>query len=98
MRVNVVLMLLVLASAIYLVGIQHESRLIKTELEEVNKEATRLQLENDRLQAEKHSQSTPARVERLAREKLQMHQASVSGTTYVTYTTSKPETDREAKP
>jgi cell division protein FtsL len=34
---------------------------------------------------EKRSQATPARVEKLAREKLQMRQVTAAITTYVTY-------------
>jgi cell division protein FtsL len=37
------------------------------------------------LQVEKRSQATPARVEKLAREKLQMRQVTPAITTYVTY-------------
>ena len=42
-------------------------------------------MENERLQVEKRAQTTPARVEKLAREKLQMSQAKPGITTYVTY-------------
>jgi cell division protein FtsL len=86
MRLNLVLLLAVLASALYLVGVQYDSRRVFTELDKSRTEAHRLELEYDRLQVEKRAQTTPARVERLAREKLQMRQAKPGITTYVTYT------------
>jgi cell division protein FtsL len=84
-RLNIVLMLAVLASALYLVGVQYDSRRLFTELDRANTEARRLEVEHERLQVEKRAQATPARVERLAREKLQMRQATPGITTYVTY-------------
>ena len=85
MRLNLVLLFAVMASAMYLVGMQYDSRRIFTELDKSRSEAHRLELENERLQVEKRAQTTPARVERLAREKLQMRQAKPGITTYVTY-------------
>jgi len=85
MRLNLVLLLAVLASAMYLVGVQYDSRRLFTDLDKARTEAHRLELENERLQVEKRAQTTPARVERLAREKLQMRQAKPGITTYVTY-------------
>lgn len=84
-RLNLVLLLAVLASAIYLVGVQYESRSVFTELDKARSEARRLESEYERLQVEKRGQATPARVEKLAREKLQMRQASPAITNYVTY-------------
>ncbi|MES2582254.1 MAG: cell division protein FtsL [Pseudomonadota bacterium] len=84
-RLNLVLLLAVLASAIYLVSVQYDSRRLFTELDKAKTEAHRLELENERLQVEKRAQTTPARVEKLAREKLQMSQAKPGITTYVTY-------------
>ena len=85
MPLNLVLLFAVMASAMYLVGVQYDSRRIFTELDKARSEAHRLELENERLQVEKRAQTTPARVERLAREKLQMRQAKPGITTYVTY-------------
>ncbi len=84
-RLNLVLLLAVLVSAIYLVSVQYDSRRLFTELDKAKTEGHRLELDNERLQVEKRAQTTPARVERLAREKLQMVQAKPGITTYVTY-------------
>lgn len=84
-RLNLVLLLAVLASAFYLVNVQYESRRLFAELDKAHTEARRLDVERERLQVEKRAQATPARVERLAREKLQMRQATPGITTYVTY-------------
>lgn len=87
-RLNLVLLVAVLASALYLVGVQYESRRLTTALDRSHTEAHRIATEQGRLQVEKRAQATPARVERLAREKLQMRQASPGITTYVTYSAS----------
>jgi cell division protein FtsL len=68
-RLNLLLIVATLASAMYLVGVQYESRRLFTELERAQREARRLHTEFERLEVEKRSQATPARVERVAREK-----------------------------
>ncbi len=90
MRINLVLALAVVASAVYLVSVQYESRRVFTELDKSRAEAKRLETEYERLQVEKRAQATPARVEKIAREKLQMRQALPAITTYVTYAESVP--------
>ncbi len=82
-RLNIALMLASLASAMYLVGVQYESRRLFTELEKAHREARNLNTEFERLQVDKRSQATPARVERVAREKLQMRQVSPGITLYL---------------
>jgi len=89
-RLNLVLLLAVMASAVYLVSVQYESRRVFTELDKARSEARRLETEYERLQVEKRGQATPARVEKLAKEKLQMRQAMPAITTYVTYSATPP--------
>jgi cell division protein FtsL len=84
-RVNLVLLLAVIFSAIYLVNVQYESRRLFTELDKAQAEERRLSSELDRLQVEKRGQATSARVEKLAREKLQMRLVLPAITTYVSY-------------
>jgi len=84
-RLNLVLLVAVLVSALYLVGVQYDSRLLFTDLDKARTEARRLESDFERLQVQKRAQATPARVERLAKEKLQMRQATPGITTYVTY-------------
>lgn len=87
-RLNLVLLMAVLVSALYLVSVQYDSRRLFTELDKTHNEASRLETERERLEVEKRAHATPARVERLAREKLQMRIASPGITTYVAYTPS----------
>lgn len=82
-RINILLVLATLGSAMYLVSVQYESRRLFTELEKAHREARRLGTELERLQVEKRSQATPARVERVAREKLQMRQVTPGITMYL---------------
>jgi cell division protein FtsL len=84
-RLNLVLMLAVVASALYLVSVQYESRHQFAELDKARSEARRIETEFERLQVEKRAQATSARVEKLARAKLQMQQATPAITTYVSY-------------
>ena len=81
-RLNLVLMLAVLASALYLVHVQYASRRLFTDLDRAIAEGHRLELDNERLQVEKRAQATPLRVEKLAREKLQMRSATPAITSY----------------
>lgn len=87
-RLNFVLLLAVLASALYLVQVQYHSRQLYTELERANAQGRRLDTERDRLQLERRAQATPQRVERLARERLQMRPATPAITHYVAYSDS----------
>ena len=82
-RLNVVLLLAVLASAIYLVHTQYESRRLFTELDRAVAEARGLETEHQRLQVEKRAQATPLRVERIARAQLNMRTATPAITQYV---------------
>ena len=84
-RMNFFLLVAVIASAMYLVGIQYESRNLYAALDEAQREIVRLEAERDRLQVERRTRATPAKIERMAREQLQMRLASPGITTYVTY-------------
>ena len=82
-RLNVLLVLAVVASAIALVHSQYESRRLFMLLETERKEAARLEIEHDRLQVERRAQATPLRVEQIARQQLQMRMVSPAITQYV---------------
>jgi cell division protein FtsL len=82
-RLNVLLLLATLATALYLVFNQYESRRLFVELDRAQAEARRLDTEADRLELEKRAQATPLRVEKLAKEQLQMRTASPAITVYV---------------
>ena len=86
-RLNVMLMLAVLASALYLVHVQYESRRLFTELDRAVSEAHRLEVDYERLQVERRAQATPLRVERIAKDKLQMRTATPAITTYASTAT-----------
>ena len=85
-RLSVVLLLAVMTSALYLVHTQYESRRLYVELEKVLAQSRKLESDNERLQVEKRAQATPLRVEKLARDRLQMRTVTPAITQYVTYT------------
>lgn len=84
-RVNLVLLLAVLASALYLVNVQYESRRLFSDLDKARAQARRLAADQERLQVEKRALATPLRVERLAKAQLQMRSATPAITHYVSY-------------
>lgn len=84
-RLYIVLLLGVVASALYLVNVQYESRRLYTEIDRARLEARRIETERERLEIDKRAQATPLRVEKLAREQLQMRVATPAITHYVTY-------------
>jgi cell division protein FtsL len=83
-RLNLVLLIAVMASALYLVRVQYDSRRLYAEIERAQNEFRKLEVEHERLQVEKRAQAKPARVEKLAREQLQMRPATPAITQYVT--------------
>ncbi|WP_296443360.1 cell division protein FtsL [Rhodoferax sp. UBA5149] len=89
-RLNLVLLLAVLASSLYLVSVQYESRRLFSDLDKAHSVAHRLEADNERLQVEKRDQATPLRVEKLAKEQLQMRTVTPAITHYVTYGAESP--------
>ena len=82
-RLNLVLLVALIASALYLVRVQYESRRLYAEIEKAGNELRKLEIDHERLQLEKRAQATPARVEKLAREQLHMRTATPAITHYV---------------
>nr|WP_143896020.1 cell division protein FtsL [Tepidimonas sediminis] len=84
MRLNLVLLALLLASAFHLVEQQYQSRRLYVAKERARAEGARLQAEHERLVVEQRALAAPARVQQLARERLRMHPAHPGITEYVT--------------
>ena len=82
-RLNVVLLLVLLVSSVYLVRLSYDGRRLFTELDRAQAEARQLDTDFERLQAERQAQATPLRVEKAAREKLGMRNATPAVTQYV---------------
>lgn len=83
MRVNLLLALALLLSALLLVKTSYESRRLVAALDRAQAEQQALESERQRLESERQAQATPLRVERVAREKLSMRTASAAVTLYV---------------
>ncbi|QXL83470.1 cell division protein FtsL [Comamonas sp. NLF-1-9] len=82
-RMSIVLLLAVMASGMWLVQVRYESRRLNTEWHRANVEARQLEVERQRLLVDKRAQATPLRIERLARDKLQMRTPTPATTLYV---------------
>ena len=84
-RINLLLLVALVLSSVYLVRVSYESRRLFAALDKAQNEARQLEIEHERLKSEKQSQSTPLRVERVARDRLAMRNATPAVTQYVTY-------------
>ena len=82
-RINVMLLIALLASALYLVRVSYESRRLFAELDKAKSEERALDTDSERLKTELRSQATPLRVERTARDRLGMRAATPATTQYV---------------
>jgi cell division protein FtsL len=82
-RTNLVMLALLLVSALYLVDTTYESRRLFAAIERAEREERALDIDYKRLDAERQTQATHLRVERVAREKLKMRAASPGVTHYV---------------
>jgi cell division protein FtsL len=83
-RLNLVLLLAVLASSFYLVHTQYDSRRLYTALDRARAQGVRLEAEHEQLQVQKRAEATPARVQQLATRQLQMRPVTPGITQYVT--------------
>ena len=75
-KVNGLLLLALLISALLLVTSSYETRRLFATLDKARGEQRRLDAENKRLDAERQAQATSLRVEKVARERLKMNAAS----------------------
>jgi cell division protein FtsL len=96
-RLNIVLLLAVILSAMYLVHTQYQSRRLYTALDRAAAQARDLETEHQRLQVEKRAQATPLRVEKIAYEQLKMQPATPALTQYLHAPTSAPSSEAAAR-
>jgi len=81
-KLNVLLLLAVIASALLLVKTAYDARMLFTNIHRADVEAVRLAGEQKRLEADRQLQATNLRVERTARERLKMSTATPAVTMY----------------
>jgi cell division protein FtsL len=82
-RFNVLLLMGLLGSSLYLVHVSYESRRLFAALDKAQSEERALDTDSERLKTELRSQATPLRVERTARDRLAMRSATPGVTQYV---------------
>ena len=75
-RLNVLLLLVLVLSSVYLVRVSYDARRLFAELDRAQNEERTLDSEHERLKTDKQAQATPLRVERVARERLHMRNAT----------------------
>ena len=81
-RASLLLLALLVLSALLLVRTSYDSRRLFTEIDRARGQERTLEAEFQRLDAERRAQATHLRVERVAREKLQMRNATAALTHY----------------
>ena len=82
-KLNVLLLLVLVGSAMYLVKTSYESRRLFAELDKLQNEQRRLDTDYQRLVTERQAEATHLRVERVARDKLKMSTPTPAVTHYV---------------
>ena len=82
-RVNLLLLVILLVSSVYLVRVSYESRRLFAALDKAQGDERTLDNDSERLKTELRSQATPLRVERTARDRLAMRTATPAVTQYV---------------
>lgn len=86
MRLSMFLVAATVGSALWLVHSHYESRRLFMALESARKENQRIEVDLDRMEVERRAQTTPLRVEQIARQQMQMRNVSPAITQYVTMT------------
>ncbi|HEX8374543.1 MAG TPA: cell division protein FtsL, partial [Geminicoccaceae bacterium] len=89
-RLGVALLVALVLSGLWLVRVSYESRRLFSAIEKARVEERALAVDRLRLQAELRALATPIRVERTAREKLAMRQATAAVTHYATLRSALP--------
>ncbi|MBT9490380.1 MAG: cell division protein FtsL [Rubrivivax sp.] len=82
-KINLLLLAALIASALLLVKTSYESRRVFAQLDRARAEQQGLEAERQRLEAERQAQAAPLRVEQVARNKLEMRNATAAVTQYV---------------
>ena len=95
-RLNVVLFIALLLSSVYLVRVSYEARRLFAELDKAQTEERALDSDHERLKAELRAQATPLRVEKTARERLAMRNATPAVTQYVNWSPAASAPDEGA--
>jgi cell division protein FtsL len=83
LRLNLLLLLVLVGSAMVLVKTSHDARRLFAELDRLQTQARELDSDTQRLLTERQAEATNLRVERLASEKLKMRPATPAVTLYV---------------
>ena len=85
-RINFMLLAVVVATMLYIVKVQYESRQLFVAIEKATVDVRKLELESASLQVDSRAQATPLIIEKLAKEKLQMRSATPAVTQYTSTT------------
>jgi cell division protein FtsL len=91
-RVNLLLLFVVIASALAVVRVEYEARRAYAALDAARQHALQLELDDERLQVEVRALSVPARIDSLARASLGLMPVTPARTDYVSAAPGLPVT------
>jgi cell division protein FtsL len=83
-RLAILLLVAVVVSALYVVQVQYQSRLLFTQIDHATRDAQQLAADRERLEVEKRAAATSLRVEQIAHDRLAMRPITPAITDYVT--------------
>lgn len=87
MRVKIllvsILLIVIFVSAISVVYVKHYNRTLFVEVQQLDTERDKMEVEWGQLQLEQNTWATHARIDRIAREKLHMHSPETNDIIYV---------------
>jgi cell division protein FtsL len=89
-RLNLLLLLLLVASCLVLVKAAYDTRRLRSEMHRAEVEIERLEGERKQYEAERQLQATTVRVDRAARDKLGMFTVTPAVTMYETLASAQP--------
>lgn len=84
-RLNVLLLVLLVVSGLYLVKVSYDARRLRDELFRAERKELDLKTELNELEVARRDAATVRRVDQLARQRLNMRPATAAVTTYVPY-------------
>ncbi len=97
-RLNLLLLVALLASCVFLVRVSYDARRLFGEIDKAQAQERQIESNYERLKTERQSQATPSRVEIVARNQLGMRTATPAVTNYVTYSRSAARAASEGRP
>ena len=97
-RLNLFLMVLLVVSGLYLVKVSYDARRVFVELDRARAKERTLDMEYNQFEIDRRDAAGSVRVDKLARDRLNMRTATPAVTEYITYAASAASAAAAGKP